>query len=107
MTKIGFRKVLTALLLCAALCLGLGVTAYAAGGGGYGGSGYVSFDSNGGSGWMNGFYPDTQPWYVPDSEFTRAGQSFTGWGLTAEGPVDYRPGDRAYSNSDMTLIPRG
>ena len=103
MTKIVFRKVLTALLLCAALCLSLSATTYAAGGGGYGGSGYVSFDSNGGSGWMNGFYPDTQPWYVPDSEFTRAGQSFTGWGLAAEGPVDYRPGDRAYSNSDMTL----
>ena len=30
MTKIGFRKVLTALLLCAALCLSLSVTAYAA-----------------------------------------------------------------------------
>ena len=103
MTKIRFRKVLTALLLCAALCLSLGVTAYAAGGGSYGGSGYVSFDSNGGSGWMNGFYPDTQPWYVPDSEFTRAGQSFTGWGLAAEGPVVYLPGDRAYSNSDMML----
>lgn len=103
MTKIRFRKVLTALLLCAALCLSLGVTAYAAGGGGYGGSGYVSFDSNGGSGWMNGFYPDTQPWYVPDSEFTWAGHSFTGWGLAAEGPVVYLPGDRAYSNSDMML----
>lgn len=103
MTKIRFRKVLTALLLCAALCLSLGVTAYAAGGGSYGGSGYVSFDSNGGSGWMNGFYPDTQPWYVPDSEFTWAGHSFTGWGLAAEGPVVYLPGDRAYSNSDMML----
>ena len=103
MTKIGFRKVLTALLLCAALCLGLGVTAYAAGGGGYGGNGYVSFDANGGSGWMNGFSPNTQPWYVPDSEFTRAGQSFAGWGLAAEGPVVYLPGDRAYSNSDMML----
>ena len=32
MTKIGFGKVLTTLLLCAALCLGLGVGAYAAGG---------------------------------------------------------------------------
>ena len=103
MTRIGLRKVLTTLLLCAALCLGLGVGAYAAGGGGYGGSSYVSFDSNGGSGWMDGFYPDTQPWYVPDSEFTRAGQSFTGWGLEAEGPVVYRPGDRAYSNGYMTL----
>lgn len=27
MTKIGIRKVLTTLLLCAALCLGLGATA--------------------------------------------------------------------------------
>lgn len=103
MTKIGFRKALTTLLLCTALCLSLSVTAYAAGGGSYGGSGYVSFDSNGGSGWMNGFYPDTQPWYVPDSEFTWAGHSFMGWGLAAEGPVDYRPGDRAYSSGDMTL----
>lgn len=103
MTKIGFGKVLTTLLLCAALCLSLSATTYAADGGGYGGSGYVSFDSNGGSGWMDGFYPDTQPWYVPDSEFTRAGQSFTGWGLAAEGPVVYLPGDGAYSNSDMML----
>lgn len=96
-------KRVLAIVLLLVLCLSLGVTAYAAGGGGYGGSGYVSFDSNGGSGWMNGFYPDTQPWYVPDSEFTRAGQSFTGWGLAAEGPVVYLPGDRAYSNSDMML----
>ena len=96
-------KRVLAIVLLLVLCLSLSVTAYAAGGGGYGGSGYVSFDSNGGSGWMNGFYPDTQPWYVPDSEFTRAGQSFTGWGLAAEGPVVYLPGDRAYSNSDMML----
>ena len=103
MTKTGSKRVLATLLLCAALCLGLCAGAYAAVGGGYGGSGYVSFESNGGSGWMNTYYPDTQPWYVPDNEFTWAGYSFTGWGLAAEGPVVYRPGDRAYSSDNMTL----
>ena len=99
-------RTLLAVLLCAALCLALASAAGAAGGGSYGGGGgnyYVFFDSNGGSGWMDYYYPDTQPWYAPDSEFTRPGCSFIGWGEEAEGPALYLPGDAVYSDGDMTL----
>ena len=88
-------------LLCAALCAGLASTGCAADGGGYS---YVSFDANGGSGWMSGMSVYDETWTVPVSEFTAPmGKTFKGWGDDPAGPVKYLPGDIAYNDGDTTL----
>ena len=89
------------LALAALLCLGAYSAACAGGGGGYA---YVSFDANGGSGWMNDLYVYDETWTAPDSEFTSPqGKVFTGWGVSPRGPVKYIPGDIGYNDGDLTL----
>lgn len=50
----------------------------------------VSFDANGGSGWMESKQAlENTEYPIPDNEFSRTGYTFNGWATTADGEIKY------------------
>ena len=64
----------------------------------------VAFDANSGLGTMNSVTVREESQYtVPECTFTNGDQIFAGWATSADGPVEYLPGNTITMEDNMTL----